>query len=107
VGKIDTTRGEPKVKVDDIMEPGSLPQKPAAEVHVRLRGEVGSEESLHQMREYLLDNRGGCGLFFHVGGGDGRAETVVAASAQIRVSDCEDVLERVRAYPQVEDVWKQ
>jgi DNA polymerase-3 subunit alpha len=107
VGKIDTTRGEPKVKVDDIMEPGSLPQKPAEEVHVRLRGEVGSEESLHQMREYLLDNRGGCGLFFHVGGGDGRAETVVAASAQIRVSDSEDVLERVRAYPQVEDVWKQ
>ena len=105
LGTIDTTRGEPKVKVDDIMEPGSLPQKPASEVHVRLRGEVGSEESLHQMREYLLDNRGGCSLFFHLGAGP--AETVVAASAQIRVSDCEAVLERVRAYPQVEDVWKQ
>ena len=29
MGKIDTTRGDPKVKVDDIMEPAALPQKPA------------------------------------------------------------------------------
>ena len=29
VGKIDTTRGDPKVKVEDIMEPAALPQKPA------------------------------------------------------------------------------
>ncbi len=106
VGKIDTTRGDPKVKVEDIMEPGALPQKPATQVHVRLRGEIGSEESLHQMREYLLDNRGSCSLFFHLGC-DGGAETVVAASTQIRVSGDEGVLQRVRAWPQVEDVWTQ
>ncbi|HEY9595729.1 MAG TPA: DNA polymerase III subunit alpha, partial [Spirochaetia bacterium] len=73
-GKIDTTRGDAKLKVDDIMEPGNLPQRPAQAVHVRLRDEVGSEESLHQMREYLLDQRGGCALFFHLGNGNGGGE---------------------------------
>jgi DNA polymerase-3 subunit alpha len=106
LGKIDTTRGDPKVKVEDIMEPGALPQRPATQVHIRLRGEIGSEESLHQMREYLLDTRGSCSLFFHLGCGGGE-ETVVAASTQIRVSQEEAVLERVRSWPQVEDVWTQ
>ena len=46
-GKIDTTRGDAKVKVDDITDPASLPQKPAQAVHVRLKDEVGTEESLH------------------------------------------------------------
>jgi DNA polymerase III subunit alpha len=104
-GKIDTTRGDAKVKVDDIMTPGALPQRPAQAVHVRLREEIGTEESLHEMREYLLDRRGSCALFFHVGAGNGHGETVVQASSQIRVSDSEDLLEGLRRYEQVADVW--
>ena len=104
-GKIDTTRGDAKLKVDDIMEPGNLPQRPAQAVHVRLRDEVGSEESLHQMREYLLDQRGGCSLFFHLGNGNGGGETVVQASSQIRVAGSDEVLAGLKEYPQVADVW--
>jgi DNA polymerase-3 subunit alpha len=104
-GKIDTTRGDPKVKVDDIMEPGQLPQRPAQAVHVRLRQEVGTEESLHAMREYLLDRHGGCTLFFHVESGNGGGEIVVQASTQIRVAGSEEVLAALREYPQVADVW--
>ena len=119
-GKIDTTRGDAKVKVDEVTEPGALPQKPAQAVHVRLKDEVGTEESLHTMREYLLDCRGSCSLFFHVGGGNGgraretaprpparrpNGETVVQASSQIRVAGTEQVLEGLREYPQVADVW--
>ena len=116
LGKIDTTRGDAKVKVDEITDPGSLPQKPAQAVHVRLRDEVGTEESLHTMREYLLDRRGTCALFFHVGNGSAAGgnrgddkpasrETVVQASSQIRVAGTEDVLAGLREYPQVADVW--
>ena len=104
-GTIDTTRGDPKVKVDDIMEPGHLPQRAAQAVHVRLRDEVGTEESLHAMREYLLDRRGGCSLYFHVESGNGGGEIVVQASTQIRVVGSEEVLEGLRGYPQVADVW--
>jgi len=105
VGKIDTTRGDAKVKVEDIMVPGSLPQRPAQAVHVRLRDEVGSEESLHQMREYLLDRRGGCALYFHLNGHKDGTEIVVLASAQIKVAGSEEVLAGLRDYAQVEDVW--
>jgi DNA polymerase-3 subunit alpha len=105
LGKIDTTRGDAKVKVDDIMEPGGLPQKSARAVHVRIKEEVGSEESLHEMREYLLDRRGSCSLYFHVDGGNGGGETVVQASSQIRVADSEDLIAGLREYPQVADVW--
>jgi DNA polymerase-3 subunit alpha len=125
-GKIDTTRGDAKVKVDEITDPASLPQKPAQAVHVRLRDEVGTEESLHTLREYLLDRRGACSLFFHVGGdksasgggngggdksasgGDKSAsggEVVVQASSQIRVAGTEEVLAGLREYPQVADAW--
>ena len=103
LGKIDTTRGDAKVKVDEITAPGSLPQKPAQAVHIRLKDEVGTEESLHTMREYLLDRRGTCALFFHVGNGGGFS--VVQASSQIRVDGTEDVLAGLREYPQVADVW--
>jgi DNA polymerase-3 subunit alpha len=107
LGKIDTTRGDPKVKVDDIVEPGALPQRAAQAVHVRLRDEVGSEESLHKMREYLLDRRGSCSLFFHLSGSNGTLETVVLASSQIQVADSQDVLDHIREFPQVADVWKE
>jgi DNA polymerase-3 subunit alpha len=105
LGKIDTTRGDAKVKVDEITAPGALPQKPTQAVHVRLRDEVGTEESLHQMREYLLDRRGGCALYFHIESGNGGGEVVVQASSQIRVAGSDEVLAGLREYAQVEDVW--
>jgi hypothetical protein len=40
-----------------------------------------------------------------VGGGDEGREVVVQASAQIRISDAEEVLDRIREYSQVADVW--
>ncbi|HVO39842.1 MAG TPA: DNA polymerase III subunit alpha [Spirochaetia bacterium] len=106
LGKIDTTRGDAKVKVDDIVEPAGLPQRAAQALHVRLREEVGTEESLHQMREYLLDRRGTCALFFHLPG-NGSPEVVVQASSQIQVADSREVLDRIREFPQVADVWKE
>jgi DNA polymerase-3 subunit alpha len=105
LGKIDTTRGDAKVKVEDIMEPKGLPQKPAQAVHVKMREEVGTEESLHTMREYLLDKRGACTLFFHVESGSAGGEVVVQASSQIRVAGTDEVIAGLKEYPQVADAW--
>ncbi|HTZ50905.1 MAG TPA: DNA polymerase III subunit alpha [Spirochaetia bacterium] len=106
-GKIDTTRGDAKVKVDDISEPGAVPVRAAQALHVRLKPDIGTEESLHTLREFLLDKRGACTLFLHVGGGNGNGngELVVQASSQIRVSSSEQVLDALREYPQVADAW--
>jgi DNA polymerase-3 subunit alpha len=106
-GKIDTSKGEAKVKADDVMEPGALGEKQARAIHIKLRDDVGSEASLHEMREYFLDNTGGCKLYFHLDGTQGGTETVVAASAHIQVSDSEAVMARIREFQQVAEVWKE
>jgi DNA polymerase-3 subunit alpha len=106
IGKIDTSKGDAKVKADDIVEPGALSRNARA-IHIRLREDVGTESSLHEMREYFLDNRGKCCLFFHLDGKEGSPETVVQVSAQILISDADGVLERIRGYPQVAEAWKE
>jgi DNA polymerase-3 subunit alpha len=107
LGKIDLGKGEAKVKADEVLEPGALGQKPARAIHIKFRSDVGSEANLHEMREYFLDNKGGCSLYFHLDGEGGGAETVVAASAHIRVSDSDAVLSHIRECPHVADVWKE
>ena len=103
-GKVDLTRGDAKVKVDDMLEPKDLARRAVREVHVRLRDDIGGEESLHRLREYLLDHRGACGVYFHLGADGG--EIVVRASAQIQVSDADDVLAGIREHAQVAETWR-
>jgi len=103
-GKVDLTRGDAKVKVDDMLEPKDLARRAVREVHVRLRDDIGGEEGLHRLREYLLDHRGACGVYFHLGADGG--EIVVRASAQIQVSDADDVLAGIREHPQVAETWR-
>ncbi len=105
VGKIDLTRGDAKVKVDDMLEPKDLARRETRAVHVRLHADIGGEEDLHRLREYLLDHRGKCGVFFHLGSDGG--EVVVRASAQIQVSDADEVLAGIREHPQVAETWKE
>src|SRR4030042_387822 len=76
--------------------PGARPAAPVA-----LRDAIGGEEGLRRLREYLLDHRGTCGVFFHLGADGG--EVVVRASAQIQVSDADDVLAGIREQPQGAD----
>jgi DNA polymerase-3 subunit alpha len=104
-GKVDLTRGDAKVKVDDMLEPKDLAHRASHAVHVRLRDDIGGEEGLHRLREYLLDHRGTCGVFFHLGADGG--EVVVRASAQIQVSDADDVLAGIREHPQVAETWRE
>ena len=103
-GKVDLTRGDAKVKVDDMLEPKDLARRASHAVHVRLCDDIGGEEELHRLREYLLDHRGTCDVFFHLGADGG--EVVVRASAQIQVSDADDVLAGIREHPQVTETWR-
>ena len=106
LGKIDTTRGDAKVKVDDIMAPGALPQRPAQAVHVRLRDEVGSRGEPPRDAGVPSGPQGELfALFPRRGRGSGDGETVVQASSQIRVADSEELIAGLRQYAQVADVW--
>jgi DNA polymerase III subunit alpha len=106
-GTVDMSKGEAKVKADDVQEPGTLAPRAARAIHIRLRDEQCSETGLLEMRDFFLENAGACGLYFHVGGASGSGETVVMASAHIRVSEADGVIQRIKEYPQVADAWKE
>ena len=108
VGKADTSRGEPKLVADELMSPEQLRERRVSSVHARIEAEFLPEESLLQLREFLIDRRGSCAFYIHLRGSDGGPEVVVRASPQMSIMPDDDVLAGIRARaPQVVEVWKQ
>ena len=108
VGKADTSRGEPKLVADEIMSPEELKERRVSSVHARIDAEYLPEESLLELREYLIDRRGACAFYIHLRGAEGGPEVVVRASPQMSITPDDDVLAGIRERaPQVVDVWKQ
>jgi DNA polymerase-3 subunit alpha len=106
-GRVDRSRGDAKLKVETVMDPEQIQTRLHRSVHVRFRGGIEEDqESLIRLRDYLIDKSGECTVYFHLAG-EGEAEYVVKASAQISMSGEDEVLEKVRQYPQVEEVWKE
>jgi DNA polymerase-3 subunit alpha len=106
-GRIDRSRGEAKLKVEAVMDPDELECRISRSVHVRFRSDIGDDqEGLLRLRDYLIDKAGECPVYFHLVG-EGKEEYIIKASSQISMSGDDAVLEQVRAYPQVEEVWKE
>ncbi len=110
-GKVDRSRGEAKLKVEKILAPEALPSRPARAVHVRFSEKEVDEGEFLRLRDFMIERAGDCAVYFHFNGrGVGRgggADVVIKASPQITLSAAEEVLEAVRSYPQVEEVWKE
>jgi DNA polymerase-3 subunit alpha len=104
-GKIDNARGDAKVLVDSFVEPSQLQALEQREVHIRLVRNTFSEEELYNLRSYLFDHKGSCPLYFHLNNANGHKETVIKASGQITLSSSQEVLEELRRYPTIEDIW--
>ncbi len=104
-GKIDLSRGEPKYLVDQVLEPEKLQEIETREVHIRLGRNTCSEEELYNLRSVLFDYKGSCPLFLHLNDANGRKETVIKASSQITVTSSREVLEELKRYPTIEDIW--
>ncbi len=65
-GKIDSSRGQPCLKVDEIADPAALREKSWREVHVRLEPGLLDHQSLDPLRDALLDHPGSCQVLIHV-----------------------------------------
>jgi len=109
VGKMDLSRGDPKILVDDFRDPDLLEGEDATEIHIRLGEEMRREEDFYLLRSALVDHPGSCAVFLHLGSPDEPegASRIVKASPQIMISPQEEVLDRIRDFPWVRDVWKQ
>lgn len=104
-GKIDNERGEPKVLVDSFVDPAQLQALEQREVHIRLVRNTFSEDELYNLRSFLFDHKGSCPLFFHLNNTNGHRETVIRASSQITLNSSQEVLEELKRYPTIEDIW--
>jgi DNA polymerase-3 subunit alpha len=107
-GKIDLSRGNPSLKVDEFVDPATLREKSWNAVHLRLGSAPAHEEDLYPLRDALFDEPGPCSVYFHLPGEDAarRREVVVKANVQITCSASEEALERLRAVSPVQEAWR-
>ncbi|MFA6507094.1 MAG: DNA polymerase III subunit alpha, partial [Treponemataceae bacterium] len=66
-GKVDNGREKPSFLVDAVVDVEALAEKSYREIHVRLSaGAAENEETLYPLRDFLFENTGSCGIFFHI-----------------------------------------
>ncbi len=107
MGKIDVSRGDPKLLADEIVEPGEIKKRRVSAVHARIDGEYLPEESLVELRDFLIDRPGNCMLYLHIASTT-NGEIVIRASPQIGIAADDEVLAGIRSCTsQVVDVWRQ
>jgi DNA polymerase-3 subunit alpha len=106
-GRIDKSRGEPKLIVESLLHPEELRERAARAVHVRFAADRVSEEQFLRLRDFIVGKPGDCGVYFHIQGNGTSGEIVVKASPHIKLSSEDRVLSEVREHPLVEDVWKE
>ncbi len=104
-GKIDLSRDDPKFIVDDILLPDSLKKTETSEIHIRINRNICREEELESFRDYLLEFSGNCTVFLHLSSEKSGKDTVIKASGQIKLEPSPPVLDSIKEYPNIEDVW--
>ena len=107
-GRLDNSRdSDLKFIVNEIKSPEGLPEKQARTVHIRFDKEFDEEESLYTLRDFVFKKSGNCTLFLHLCKNNNTKESIVKASSGIGISSENDVLEQLRNYPYVTEVWKE
>jgi DNA polymerase-3 subunit alpha len=107
VGRLDRSRGDPKLKVERLLPPEDLAPRPPRAVHVRFAGSADDEQEFLRLRDLLVGRPGDCAVYFHIRGDGAGGDIVIKASPQLALAAAEDVLALVRSSPLVEDVWKE
>ena len=107
VGKLDRSRGDPKLKVERLIAPEDLAPRPPKAVHVRFAGTAADEQEFLRLRDLMVGKPGDCNVYFHIRGDGEGGEIVIKASPQLALAAEEDVLSLVRSSPLVEDVWRE
>ncbi len=104
VGSLERRNGTVQLVLDEIRPLDELDEKDAAAVHIRLVAEELDEETLYDFRGDLNDFPGGSDVYLHIG--QNGHETVIRASAQLRVSSRKTSLAGIERHPLVSEVWK-
>jgi len=104
-GKIDKSRGEPKFRVDEVKKPEELKPNGPAELHIRFISDLLREEPLQQLKAFLIDHHGYCHVYFHIPN-SAEKEIIIKASPGMTVSANDNIIEEIRRYPEIQEVWR-
>lgn len=105
-GKLDTSRDdEPKLKVEEILNPEELTVEESADLHIRLRPDC-HEEELFGLRSIFFTHPGNARIFLHLHNSVPEKEIVVKVSPQITISSQDEVVRELKSIPKIEDVWR-
>ncbi len=105
MGKIDASRGDPKVLVGSVLAPEDLPEVGPSELHIRLTDAFRDEQELYRLRSFLIDRSGRCSLFLHTADRRLGNEVVIKASPHIQVADSRDIVDGLAEFALVEAAW--
>ncbi len=103
-GKIDASRGDPKLLVDEVFRPEEMKESGSSEVHIKI-GRNFNEEDLISLRSFLIDNQGNSSVYLHLVAKENNSDTIVKVSGQITMGASESTLKEIEAYPNIEEVW--
>ena len=104
-GKIDKNKDDPKFVVDRIINPEEMREASTSEIHIRISKSARDEELLYDFRSTLIEHRGDCAVFLHLGKGPADREIVIRANAQLSTSP--EVIPNLGAHAFIEEVWKE
>jgi DNA polymerase III subunit alpha len=104
-GKIDKNKDDPKFVVDRIINPEEMREASTSEIHIRISKSARDEELLYDFRSTLIEHRGDCAVFLHLGKGSSGREIVIRANAQLSTSP--EVIPNLGAHAFIEEVWKE
>ncbi len=105
IGKLELRNDKLQLVVTEIREPEEMDERDTGEIHIRIAEELEDEDELYQLRAFLFEHAGGCPVYLHIGRPEN--ETVVRASSQLTISAKSSILDDIRGYPRVLEVWKQ
>ena len=102
-GKVDGSRDTPSLIVDSIENPDDLENHSATSVHIKLSSAFTSEQDIFELKDYLFERMGKCGVFFHLG--TNKAPYVVKVNNQITIDAGEETISQLKKIAFVEEVW--
>jgi len=103
-GKIDTSRGDPKFLVDEVLRPEEMKKSQSSEVHIKM-GRNLNENDLISLRSFLIDNQGDSSVYLHLLSPESKNDTIIRVSGQITMGASEYILREIKSYPNIEEVW--
>ena len=111
-GKVVPGRGEeddPQMVVDQLDLPKDLNNAKQTEVHIRLKPNCDQTQVI-SLKEFVCENNGSCELFFHIPESSNLPNnkvSVVRAHKTASISNSPQVIEGLKSFLIVEDVWSQ